>query len=160
VSRSRGARKKRVLVRVLVLHGPNLNLLGTREPDAYGTETLADIERSLTALAAELGAEIESRQSNHEGSLVDAIQEARGVFDGIVINPGAYTHTSLAIRDAISAVGLPCVEVHLSNIFAREAFRRRSRIAPVCVGSVTGFRGTSYALGLRALIDYLDRRKS
>jgi 3-dehydroquinate dehydratase II len=153
------AKRRARVRRVLVLNGPNLNLLGAREPDTYGTETLADIERSLGSLANELGVELEFRQSNHEGALVDAIQEARSAFAGIVLNPGAYTHTSLAIRDAIAAAGVPCVEVHLSNIFAREAFRRRSVVAPVCLGSVTGFRGASYTLGLRALIDYLDRPK-
>lgn len=142
--------------RVLVLHGPNLNLLGTREPDVYGRQTLEDIDRELATLASEVGVTVESRQSNDEGELVTWIQQARGSFDGIVINPAAYTHTSVALRDAIAATGLPCVEVHLSNVHAREAFRRESLTAPVCVGAIAGFGSTSYALGLRALMDYLS----
>ena len=154
-------------LRVLVLHGPNLNLLGRREPGVYGTRDLASIEDELHALAGELNAEIESRQSNHEGTLVDWIQQAAypldpaaPIADGIVINPGAYTHTSIAIRDAISASALPVVEVHLSNVHAREAFRRRSMITPVSVGVVAGFGPSSYALGLRALVGYVRARVS
>jgi 3-dehydroquinate dehydratase-2 len=148
-------------VRVLVLHGPNLGLLGLREPSIYGTEGLAEIDGRLTALAAELGIEVECRQSNHEGVLLDWIAEAaprpNGAprrFDALVINPGAYTHTSIALRDAVSAVGVPTVEVHLSNVQAREKFRRRSWLAPVCVGTVAGFGPDSYTLGLRAVVGY------
>ncbi|MBX3269380.1 MAG: type II 3-dehydroquinate dehydratase [Sandaracinaceae bacterium] len=143
------------LSRVLVLSGPNLNLLGTREPAIYGATDLRTIEADLAALGVELDAHVECRQSNHEGQLVDWIQEARDGWDGIVLNAGGYTHTSVAIRDAITACGRPCVEVHLSNVHAREPFRHRSRLAAVCVGVVVGFGPRSYALGLRGLIDYL-----
>ena len=144
-------------MRVLVLHGPNLNLLGTREPEVYGTATLADIDAALAKLAGELASTVECRQSNHEGQLVDWVHEAKGDpgFEGILVNPGAYTHTSVALRDAVAGVGLPTVEVHLSNIHAREGFRRHSYLSPVCVGVVGGFGANSYSLGLRALIDYL-----
>ncbi|MEC7524106.1 MAG: type II 3-dehydroquinate dehydratase [Myxococcota bacterium] len=145
----------RTLLRVLVLHGPNLNLLGTREPEIYGTADLATIEAELQRIGFDLGALIESRQSNHEGQLVDWIQEARADFDGILLNAAAYTHTSVAIRDAITACETPCVEIHLSNIHAREPFRHHSHISPVSVGIVMGFGASSYALGLRGLIDYL-----
>lgn len=138
-------------MRVLVLHGPNLNLLGSREPGVYGATSLADIEARLRAVGAQLGAELEFFQSNAEGALVDAIQGARGRFDGIVINPAAYTHTSVALRDALLAVGLPFVEVHLSNVHAREPFRRRSLLADIAVGGVWGFGPESYILGLRGL---------
>jgi 3-dehydroquinate dehydratase-2 len=144
--------------RVLVLHGPNLNLLGTREPTIYGDDSLDAVDTRLAAVAAELGAAVECRQSNVEGQLIDWLHEAMNDFDGIVINPGGYTHTSVALRDAISAVGLPCVEVHLSNVHAREEFRRRSLVAPVCIGAIAGFGPASYALGLRAVIDYLKAR--
>lgn len=140
-------------MRILVLHGPNLNLLGQREPDVYGHATLPDIDRTLGELAAELSAAVECRQSNHEGTLIDWVHEDG--FDGVLINPGGYTHTSVALRDAIAAVPRPCVEVHLSNVHAREPFRRHSYVAPVCVGTVSGFGSRSYTLGLRALIDYL-----
>jgi 3-dehydroquinate dehydratase-2 len=144
--------------RILVLHGPNLNLLGTREPAVYGSDTLADVNRALTTLASELGVSVQCRQSNHEGELIDWIQQARQGFDAILLNPGGLTHTSVALRDAIAAAQLPCVEAHLSNIHAREEFRQRSLTAGVCVGAVMGFGKDSYLLGLRALATRLTAR--
>lgn len=141
--------------KVLILHGPNLNLLGTREPEVYGSVTLDEINRQLQDKAAERGVEVRCVQSNSEGALIDAIHDARGWADGIIFNPGAYTHTSFALRDAIAGVGLSTVEVHLSNVDAREEFRRRSVIAPVCVGKVAGFGWYSYLLGLDALLNTL-----
>lgn len=137
---------------ILLIHGPNLNLLGTRETAVYGVETLEAINDKCSALAEELGVHIDTRQSNSEGDIVDLIQEARHSAKGILINPGAYTHYSYAIRDAIAAVKLPAVEVHLSNIYSREEFRRHSVIAPVAAGQISGFGADSYLLGLRALV--------
>jgi 3-dehydroquinate dehydratase-2 len=141
-------------VQILVLHGPNLNLLGQREPTIYGNLSLAEINQQLERQAQELGVSITCRQSNHEGVLVDWIHQAVGTFQGLLINPGAYTHTSLAIADAIRGTGIPTVEVHLSNIYARESYRHHSWIAPVAVGQISGFGGASYRWGLAALVAY------
>lgn len=146
--------------KVLVLHGPNLNLLGTREPEHYGTLTLAAIDEMLAQRAETLGASVECRQSNHEGQLIDWIQAAaQEGFQAIVFNPGGYTHTSVAIRDAVAAVATPVVEVHLSAIHAREEFRHRSLIAPVARGQISGFGALSYRLGLDAAVDLVKEGK-
>ena len=141
-----------------MLSGPNLQLLGTREPEIYGKETLADIHGRLQDRAGELGVSVEAFQSNHEGALLDRIGAAGGTFDGLLLNGGALTHTSLALFDAIKAVGLPCVEVHLSNPEAREAYRHESKVAPACIAKVSGFGGDSYLLALEGLVRWLGRR--
>lgn len=143
--------------RILVVHGPNLNLLGAREPGIYGSATLAEIDDGLQRLAGDLGIEIRTVQSNHEGVLIDAIHRAADWADAVVINPAGLTHTSVALRDAIAGVGLPTVEVHLSNIHRREEFRRRSLVAEVAAGQVSGFGPESYVLGLRAALGLLVR---
>ena len=142
-------------MKILVLHGPNLNMLGVREPEIYGSDTLEDVNRSLASAAADRAVELRIRQSNHEGVLVDEIQQALEWADGILINPGAYTHTSIALHDACVAVGLPVVEVHMSDIHAREKFRHHSYIAPVAVRQICGFGLKSYLLGLEALLDHI-----
>ncbi|MEK6752332.1 MAG: type II 3-dehydroquinate dehydratase [Chloroflexota bacterium] len=142
-------------MKILILHGPNLNLLGTREPEVYGSITLDDINKKMIALGKELGAEIKCSQSNHEGALIDALQDARAWADGVVFNPGGYTHTSVALRDAVSAIQIPVVEVHISNVYAREEFRHISMISAVCKGKVVGFGWRSYELGLRGLVDII-----
>ena len=145
-------------MRLAVLNGPNLNLLGTREPEIYGTTTLADIESRLRAVARELGVEVAFTQTNHEGALIDAIQGLRGTADGVIINAGAYSHTSLAIRDALAAVAIPYVEVHLSNIFAREPERRHSALASGATAVLCGFGAYGYELAVRGLVARLASR--
>jgi 3-dehydroquinate dehydratase II len=146
-------------MKILILHGPNLNLLGTREPEIYGSLSLADINTKLVELAAQYHVDLACKQSNHEGDLVDALQDARSWADGVVFNPGAYTHTSIALRDAISAISIPVVEVHLSNVYAREEFRHVSMISAVCKGKVVGFGWRSYTLALRALLEMLSDKE-
>ena len=143
---------------VLVINGPNLNLLGLREPGIYGTKTLADICEKLQKVATSLDTELTFFQSNHEGCIIDALHGARDYAQGVILNAGAYTHTSVAIRDAIASVKLPCVEVHLSNVHAREEFRHHSWIAPVCIGTIAGFGADSYELALRGLVGYLNEK--
>ena len=145
------------MTKILILHGPNLNLLGTREPEVYGALTLAEIDARLAAAGRELGVDVYSLQSNSEGSLIDALHAAREQAQGVVFNPGAYTHTSVALRDAIAAIGIPVVEVHLSNIYTREDFRRKSYIAGVAAGQISGFGPDSYLLALRAAQAILSR---
>ncbi len=140
-------------MRILILHGPNLNLLGTREPEVYGNMTLDEIDRHLLELGKELGVEVRTAQSNHEGALIDALQDARSWANGVVFNPGGYTHTSVALRDAISSIGIPVIEVHLSNVYAREEFRQVSLVSAVCKGKIVGLGWRSYEMGLRALAD-------
>lgn len=147
-----------VQMKIYVLNGPNLNMLGVREPGIYGAQTLDSINENLKKLASELGAETEFIQSNHEGGVVDAIQKAMTDGDGIIINAGAYTHYSIAIRDAIAGCMLPCIEVHLSNVHAREEFRHKSVIAAKCVGVVAGFGADSYALAMRGLVNYIRNK--
>jgi 3-dehydroquinate dehydratase-2 len=147
------------MITIQVIHGPNLNVLGRRETQVYGETTLNEIDRVIRDRAKELGIEVNIIQSNHEGVIVDTIQEAADRCDGILINPAAYTHTSLAIRDAIAAASIPAVEVHLSNIHAREPFRHQSLVAPVAVGQISGFGCNSYILGLQAVVDSIQRNK-
>ena len=142
-------------MKILLLHGQNLNLLGTREPEVYGSMTLDDINEKIIVLGNELGVEVRCLQSNHEGALIDALHDARTWANGVVFNPGGYTHTSVALRDAISAIVIPVIEVHLSNVYAREEFRHVSFVSAVCKGKVTGFGWRSYELGLRGLIDII-----
>lgn len=146
------------MISVLLLNGPNLNLLGKREPDVYGRETLDDVVNHLAKVMEELGGKLTHCQSNHEGVLIDAIHEAKGVHDGILINPGAFTHYSYALRDALSSVALPTIEIHISNIHAREEFRHHSVTAPVVIGQVVGLGTDGYEWGLRALVRKLDKK--
>ncbi|MGG4494403.1 type II 3-dehydroquinate dehydratase [Brevibacillus reuszeri] len=143
---------------ILLLNGPNLNLLGTREPEVYGRETLADLVANLSKVMDELGGKLEHCQSNHEGVLIDAIHQARGVHDGILINPGAFTHYSYAIRDALSSVALPTIEIHISNIHAREEFRHHSVLAPIVIGQVVGLGMDGYEWALRALVRKIGKK--
>ena len=144
-------------MKILTLHGPNLNLLGTREPEIYGALTLDDINRKIKEAASTHGVEIYSIQSNHEGALIDALQEAATKADGVIFNPAGYTHTSVALRDTITAIGIPVVEVHLSNVYAREEFRHKSLLSAVCAGKISGFGWMSYKLALEALVEIIER---
>lgn len=146
------------MLKFLVLNGPNINLLGIRETNVYGDETYDNINLRIIKEAEKLGIEVCIRQSNHEGELIDAIHDARKKFDSIIINPGAYTHYSIAIRDAIKSVNIPTIETHISNIYTREEFRKNSVIAPVCIGQISGFGGDSYILGLQAAVMYCSKR--
>lgn len=143
---------------ILVLNGPNLNMLGTREPSVYGSTTLPEVEAAVTAHGQAVGAQVTCFQSNSEGALIDAIQAARGTHDGIIFNAGAYTHTSIALRDAISAAELPVIELHVSNVHARETFRHHSMIAPVCIGVICGFGVAGYGLAIQAILTHLQER--
>ena len=147
-------------MKLLLIHGPNINLLGSREPEKYGKETYEDINKMLYAYCFKGDVELEIFQNNCEGAIVTKIQEAQGVFDGIIINAASYTHTSIAIRDAIAAVKIPAIEVHLSNIYSREDFRHHSFIAPVCIGQISGFKANSYKLAIDAMIDYLTNNEN
>ena len=147
-------------MKILVINGVNLDMLGVREPEQYGSMTLKDLEKELYAYSFELGIDLEAFQSNHEGEIVEKIHSTKNNFDGIVINAGAYTHTSVAIRDALSAVEVPTVEVHITNIYKREEFRHHSYLAPVCIGQISGFGVNSYKLGLKAVVDYLSTIKN
>ena len=144
-------------MKILVINGVNMNMLGLREPEKYGTMTLKDLEKELYAYSFELGVDIEAFQSNFEGEIVEKIHSAKDNFDGIIINAGAYSHTSIAIRDAIASVDVPTVEIHMTNIYKREEFRHHSYIAPVCVGQISGFGINSYKLGLKAIVNYLEQ---
>lgn len=144
-------------MKILVINGVNMNMLGFRETEKYGTMTLKDLEKDLYAFSFELGIDLETYQSNIEGEIVEKIHSAKDGIDGIIINAGAYTHTSIAIRDAISAVNIPTVEVHMTNIYKREEFRHHSYLTPVCIGQISGFGANSYKLGLKAVIDYLNK---
>lgn len=144
-------------MKILVINGVNMNMLGFRETEKYGTMTLKDLEKDLYAFSFELGIDLETYQSNIEGEIVEKIHSAKDGIDGIIINAGAYTHTSIAIRDAISAVNIPTIEVHMTNIYKREEFRHHSYLAPVCIGQILGFGANSYKLGLKAVIDYLNK---
>jgi len=146
-------------MKILIINGVNMNMLGFREPEKYGTMTLKDLEKDLYAFSFEIGIDIEMFQSNFEGEIVEKIHNAKDQFDGIIINAGAYTHTSIAIRDALSAMEIPTVEVHMTNIYNREDFRHKSYIAPVCIGQISGFNADSYKLGLKGLVDYLSAVK-
>ena len=143
-------------MKILIIHGPNLNMLGKREPDIYGATTLEEINGSLEKLASDLGTDVEFFQSNSEGDIVSTIQDAMSEYDGIIINPGAYTHTSVAIRDAILSSGLPVVETHISNVYKREDFRQKSYVSGVALGVISGFGVNSYFLGLKGLVEHLE----
>lgn len=144
-------------MKILIINGVNMNMLGIREPEKYGSMTLKDLEKELYAFSFELGIDIETFQSNHEGEIVEKIHSAKNNFDGIVINAGAYTHTSIAIRDALSSIDIPTAEVHMTNIYKREEFRQKSFLAPVCIGQISGFGINSYKLGIKAIVDFINQ---